>query len=321
MGLVVPFLLVLGACDSATDDPATQSPRDPPVSAVSAAPPTVYQADSTVWVRPSGSDAVVDVGSGLDGVPQHPDWSPDGLTLVVETDFASIWTMAADGSDPVRLYDCTRPCVVIQDPSWSPDGRQVVFKESQSRDGEVTSRELLRVIDVAEGDVRTVRTDRTGRIGFYNPRWSDDDGSLVYEEDVFASARVDETVVSRFRVVTIGADGRDRRVLASWRGPFAGPGSPAPDWSGVRVVYARNDNLVVMDLQDGSVRQLTSYNARTEHAIQPTFTPDGTQVVFTYVEGTFGVDDHAQGAVLDLETGVVSMLDLPGATHVRIAPP
>ncbi len=290
------------------------------MSAASATPSVVYQADSTVWVRPSGSGAVVAVGSGLDGVPQHPDWSPDGLKLVVETDFASIWTMAGDGSDPKRLYDCTGPCFVIQDPSWSPDGQRIVFKESQSQDGKVTSRERLRVIDVADGDVRTVHTNRTGRVGFYTPRWSDDASSLVYEEEVFVSTRVDETVVRRFRVVAIGADGRDRRVLASWRGPFAGPGSPAPDWSGGQVVFVRNDNLVLMDLEDGSERQLTSYNARTEHAIQPTFTPDGTQVVFTYVKGTFGVDDHAQGAVLDLDTGVVSMLDLPGATHVRMAP-
>ena len=51
-----------------------------------------------------------------------------------------------------------------------------------------------------------------------------------------------------------------------------------------------------------------------------TLSPNGTRVVFTFVQGRFGVDDRAEGAVVDLETDEVSMLGLPDATHVRFGP-
>ena len=120
--------------------------------------------------------------------------------------------------------------------------------------------------------------------------------------------------------MTIRANSQHRRIRAKWKGPLDGPGSPAPDWSGEHVVFARNDNLVLLDLQDGTQRRLTSYDGSEEHAIQPTFGPDGRSIAFTYVRGRFGVDDRAEGAVLDVETGEVTMLDLPGATHVRLGP-
>ncbi len=146
----------------------------------------------------------------------------------------------------------------------------------QTEDGGDDSRALLRVMDVADGHVRNILAGRTGRIGFYSPRWSDDGRSLVFEEDVFASTRLDETVVRRTRVVTVRADGHHRRVLETLAaGRSSGPGSPAPDWSGRRVVFVRDDNLVVLDLRDGSRRVLTSYDGSDEHAIQPTFGPDG----------------------------------------------
>lgn len=312
LGLLV--LLVSSACSGDTDDGVT-----PSAAAESAPASVVYQSGGTVWVRPTGRATVVDVGAGVPGEPQHPDWSPDGTRLAFETDFAKIWTVDDDGSDARRLYSCTGACFYLQEPAWSPDGSRIAFVEVRTKDGVTTSRALVRVVDVADGDVRTIHATRDGRLGFYTPRWSDDGGSLVCEEDVFASTRLDETVVRRARVVTLRVDGRQRRVLASWRGPIVGPGSPAPDWSGERVVFVRDDNLVVMDLEDGSLRPLTTYDG-TEHAIQPTFSSDGTRVAFTYVHGTFGVDDRPEGAVVDVATGAVRMLDLPGATHVRFVP-
>ena len=316
--LVVSALLLLTACTGAAGQSSSAAPT--PTAAEESSPAVVYQARGTIWVRPSGSASVVDVGHGIDGTPEHPDWSPDGRWLVVEADFAAIWTFAADGSDARRLYTCKRKCFYIQDEAWSPDGEELAFVEVQTENGETTSRALLRVMDVANGHVRNILAGRTGRIGYYSPRWSDDGDSLVFEEDVFASTRLDETVVRRTRVVTVRADGHHRRVLASWRGPIVGPGSPTPDWSGQRVVYVHDDNLVLLNVVTGRSRSLTSYDGIEEHAIQPTFGPDGRSIAFTYVRGSFGVDDVAEGAVVDAETGEVTMLDLPGATHVRLGP-
>ncbi len=313
--LGVLLLLASSACAGGTDDGVKQS-----TVAESAPASVVYQSAGTVWVRPSGHASAVDVGTAVQGEPQHPDWSPDGTRLAFETDFRRIWTVVEDGSDARRLYSCTGACFYLQEAAWSPDGRRIAFVEVRTKDGVTTSRALVRVVHVADGHVRTIHTTRDRRVGFYTPRWSDDGGSLVCEEDVFASTRLDETVVRRTRVVTLHVNGRQRRVLASWRGPIAGPGSPAPDWAGKRVVFVRDDNLVMMDVDDGSLRPLTTYDGVTEHAIQPTFSSDATRVAFTYVHGTFGVDDRPEGAVVDVATGAVKMLDLPGATHVRLAP-
>jgi tricorn protease-like protein len=97
-------------------------------------------------------------------------------------------------------------------------------------------------------------------------------------------------------------------------------GSPDPDWSGKQVVFVRDDNLMLMDVVDGSLQHLTTYDGVTEHAIQPTFSEDGRHVTFTLVRGTWDVDDKAEGALVDVQTGVVTTLDLPGATHVRLRP-
>ena len=208
----------------------------------------------------------------------------------------------------------------VQDPAWSPDGRQLAFVEAQTRDGVHESKSLVRVVDLGTGKVRDVTADRSGSETLFGPRWSDDGSSLVVEEDVWASTRLDESVLRGARLVTMGADGHDRRVLASWKGPISGPASPAPDWFGKRVVFVRDDNLLLIDVDDGSVRPLTTYDGVTEHAIQPTFSQDGRRITFTYVRGSFEVDDRPEGAVVDVETGVVTMLDLPGATHVRLGP-
>ncbi|MEO6512995.1 MAG: hypothetical protein ABIO16_18500 [Nocardioides sp.] len=288
-------------------------------AAATTQPALVYQSGGTVRVLTSDG-TTLDVGTGVDGQPQHPDWSPDGERLAFETDFATLWSVAADGSSPRRLFDCRGRCVAVQDAAWSPDGTEIAFMAARTVDGVHTSAALLRVLDVASGSVRTVHADRTGRVWVFAPRWSDDGSSLVYEEDVFASNRLDESVVRRFRVVTIGVRGHGRRVLASWRGPFDGPGAPAPDRDGSRVVYVRHDNLVLRDLATGEVRRVTSYDASTEHAIQPTFTPDGRSVVFTHVTGTFGVDDRPRPAVIDLATGTVRDVGPAGATHPRLRP-
>ena len=312
--LGVLVLLASGACAAPTGDGTTPSPAD------SSRPSVAYQRDGTVWVRPTDHGAALDVGARVDGEPQHPDWSPDGSRLVVEADFTVIWTFAADGSDARRLYECTGRCVAVQDAAWSPDGGAIAFVEARTRDGEHTSSTLLRVLDLSTGRTRTVLANRTGRVWIFGPRWSDGGDGLVFEEDVFASTRLDETVVRRARVVTVRADGRRRRVLVSRRGPIVGPGSPSPDWSGQQVVFVRDDNLVLVDLRDGSRRRLTSYDGSGEHAIQPTFGADGRSIAFTYVRGSFGVDDRPEGAVTDPRTGTVTMLGLPGATHVRLEP-
>lgn len=62
-----------------------------------------------------------------------PAWSPDGQTIAFSRSCSAviiggeeIWTMHADGSDPVRL---TGHCGGADSPAWSPDGATIAYED------------------------------------------------------------------------------------------------------------------------------------------------------------------------------------------------
>ena len=141
---LVAVLLCVAACAGGEqdDEQAASHPASTTASGVASASAepaalAVYQSAGTVWVR-TADGRLVDAGSGLDGTPEHPDWSPDGQRLVVETDFSEIWALGDDGSHARRLYACQGACSYIEMPAWSPDGREIAFVEAQTKDGVTT---------------------------------------------------------------------------------------------------------------------------------------------------------------------------------------
>ena len=254
------------------------------------------------------------------GEPEHPDWSPDGRRLVFETDFAAIWTVGCRRSHARRLYTCKGPCFYVEERPGRRTGGEIAFVEAQTEDGETTSRALLRVMDVADGHVRNVVADRTGRVAFYS-------AALVRRRPLarLRGGRLRLDAARRVRREAVaGRDGPRRRSpppgAGELEGTVSGPGSPTPDWSGERVVFVRDDNLVLLDLDDGSVRPLTSYDGRPSTRSSRRSVPTVLGSCSPTCAGASVSTTEAEGAVVDLETGEVSMLDLPGATHVRLGP-
>ena len=286
-------------------------------------PPTaqlVFQGDQIMISDASGGASIEPAAPAVPGGQEHPDWAPDGRHIVFDTDFAQLWTASTTGDDPEMVFDCVAPCSAVYDGAWSPDGEQIAFAMAETEDGVHTSRASIAVLNVATRDVHTLYSDESGVVWIFQPRWSPDASQLVFDEATFASNRLDEgSVISeRIAVANASADAEPVRYLTD---PADGAAT-TPDWAstGDLIVFVRDSNLVTIRPDGRAETQVTDFDGVSEHAIQPTFLPDGSRIVFTHVTGTFGVDDVPAAAVIALDGSRPTDLPLGAATHVRVNP-
>lgn len=309
----VMAVVVVTACSAPSSSTATSPPA-----------PT---AGTTLAVQSRGAIRVVDTVSGQSTAlastapkQEQPDWSPDGTRVVFESAFNSIWVETLATGEARSIFDCAAPCGAVQDPAWSPDGRQVVFMLSET-DGTTTTRSMLEAIDVETGDRRTLYADTSGTVWTFAPRWSPDGVSVVFEETTWASDSWTEEAVAHVRVMVVRADGSTApRSLVEWT-PLHGAQPASPDWSpaGDLIVYSKDGNLHAIAPDGNDDRAVTEYDDVREHAIQPTFSPDGKSIVFTYVTGVFGTSDQASAAQIGVDGTAFTVL-VSDATHPRIRP-
>jgi len=127
------------------------------------------------------------------------------------------------------------------------------------------------------------------------PRWSPDGRSLVLDVWQYSDA-TQETLVST-RIATTSLDDEPVRLT-----PLTEPSAWAtyPDWhpKDDLIVYSTRPWTVAAGLEpgpsnlftirpDGSERtQVTHFGPDGPRAVEPTWTPDGTGIIFTSVEGT-----------------------------------
>jgi Tol biopolymer transport system component len=220
----------------------------------------------------------------------HPDWSPNGqqLAFVAETaaDRTELWVVNADGSDAGRLFSCDAPCNQVSYPDWAPDGRSVYFGLDANAlpDRPPTTFRVARY-DLAT-DETTIVLERKDGMSAEQPRISPDSTQVVY---------------TRFRE---GDDGGSAIFVADLKG---GPEhrltdwdlfGAYPDWSieGLIVFNTRDlgvfqdttapANLYTIAIDGGDLSPLTTFGSSDTRATQPRWTPDGTGIVFTQVDGS-----------------------------------
>ncbi len=318
--------IALSACQEDAPDGAVGTPsaaETPPASSeapTSAVPSSgsdlVFQADGSIWVQAPGEPR----RSAAPGVPtdnQHPDWSRDGEQIAFDTNFNAIWTVGVDGSGESELVSCTGECSAVFEPAWSPDGSTLAFVRILG-DGTHTLAAQVLTLDPTSGETTVVHEDTAGDVWEYTPRWSFDGSSLVLERDLFASNLLSEEQIlsSELRVVSVATG-----VARSVRGTRGGQ---TPDWSPTEdlIVYTDGINLFTVRPDGEAKTKLTAFESSEQSAIQPTFLPDGSGVVFTWVTGTQNSGTESTvPAIVDLASGrVTAIQEANGATHVRVRP-
>lgn len=246
-------------------------------------------------VHPDGTGDRL-LGARPAGEQGHPDWSPDGRTLVLDLDVRSLWTVDVATGRARQVYECTAPCYFLQDGAWSPDGRSIAFVRADADDtGATTARSSIIVLDVARGAARTVWEVTNGTDLDFAPRWSPDGTRLVFELDRFVDTSTATTEISGARLGVVPASGRGR---PTWLTGFAALAT-FPDWNRRtgRIVYAAGSrgipdhpgdpsDLFTVSPDGTGRRRLTHYRPSVARATQPTWTSDGSRILFTYVRGT-----------------------------------
>lgn len=315
--------IVAGGCGGASSAPpassvGTQGPTaelpTPAVSnsptATSARPPLdsgvawiAYQnrtpersgAHAVHLIRPDGTGDFFALDAVPGGQQKHPDWSPDGTQLMVDvsnaTDTSDIWVASVIDWSARKVVDCSAPCLWVEEPAWSHDGTRVAYqRHTTAAAGEIAT---IEVLDLASGSTTVVYQTGTDK-GVYAPRWSPDDTSLVFEQtasggDTFlgvslevldlATPGVTRSIVPVERMAN-NADWSPDGKLIAFSAPTSGgePGGPLSD-------------IWVVNADGTQPRQVTDVAAAAGTALQPTFTPDGTGIIFKLTDARLGAFD------------------------------
>jgi hypothetical protein len=241
------------------------------------------------FVRPDGSD-LHRWSADIPGTQEHPDWSPDGRQLVIDAlDGAGVrdlWIANADGSDARVAVDCVDPCKWADEPAWSPDGASIAFQHVVLGDlGTMTS--TLEILDIATGTSRVVLTMPTRQV-LLAPRWAPDGRRLVVE---VARVPEDSYLVDADGGAIGIVDLDSAQPAVELLTDMASLGQ-TPDWSpdGGWIVWAssvdgdRGHTELMRSRPDGTdVRAITAVVPDGAAATNPTYSPDGSRILFTLV--------------------------------------
>ena len=263
--------------------------------------------------KPGSAESVLFTGAAFDENPDIYSMNPDGSnvrrltndsTFETEPDFApgnrkfvfvralasfvsELWTANADGSKQTQLTSLGSR---VFEPRYSPDGSKIAFVAEVELDNEIfvinaDGTGLLR-LTYAPGDDNS-------------PTWTPDGSRIAFESRRGGSQRI----------YSMTAGGLDVKPIIDCAG--VGCRQPAYSPDGTMIAAATSDagNIIVFDMGDNIVLRVgpSMIGSSSSH---PTWTKDGTRVLFHSDRGIEGTRELYVGTPGDLTPTSVKRLTL-----------
>jgi Tol biopolymer transport system component len=285
-------------------------------------------------VRPDGTDPHALLPEANYGA-YHPDWAPDGARIAFDAETGGgneVWVANADGTNAAvivpRSPDCAISCGDVALPAWSPDGSKIAFVRYNLGPSGLEAA-VIEVQDVASGD-RRVLYEAPSKTALNYPRWSSDGRSIVFEMTRYPDTQINPGTATGSTIAVIGVAeaGAEPIVLTDWS-MYA----TYPDWGrgSDEILFSTYDlgefpatdepsNLYTIKPDGSGQSALTSFGSAERRATQPTWTPDGSRIIFALVgQQAAGWDNPREAAFI--ERNGSNLVDIGvRATHPRLRP-
>ncbi len=202
-----------------------------------------------------------------------------------------IYVMNADGTDLARLTNNDANDV---QPSWSPDGQKIAFDSY----GYKIPAEIY-TMNSDGSNVTQITHDPAGiDYGEEWPSWSPDGNLILFESYRDALTENNGTTIANANLYVANSDGSGGDVRMTSHLFYEGIASWSPEGNKIAFVHAQVDTIGdalyssgyqiwVMDVNGSNWKKLTSAGGNNIH---PSWSPDGTKIVYHSDEGICTVD-------------------------------
>jgi len=228
------------------------------------------------------------------GFNSFPACSPDGKQVAFKSFALSpngIWTVDISNSSSLQfMADGTYP-------AWSPEEQRLAFVRHEGKYGNWT--DTISILDLETGDITEVFTESAERIGLDGLAWSPDGGQLAFS---LGTAPLTQHVLNETNIYVLDLEEDELLQLTS------GGGNDNPSWSpdGRLIAYMTGPTYSMETLVIARADGTCPVKPLGIHGLNwAAWSPDGTQIAFTWERGIYVMDVATVLGIDFLTTGPV----------------